>query len=183
MIFHHTREIIKMEYCFKKINIHSSKGGLKMKTAKTIKRIAKSVLPVSLCAVLLLGCVITVNAAARKMGNITATAKINNYGDIVLVPGILNIHAGFNNLIDPERSYAGHLFICQVTEAVVPITPDPNDPTKTEERRQLSEPYPSVINTQDAFIIRNDGVVAEASVQVLSNGVLGDLTVGENIEI
>ena len=116
-------------------------------------------------------------------GNITATAKINNYGDIVLVPGILNIHAEFNNLIDPERSYAGHLFICQVTEAVVPITPDPNDPTKTEERRPLSEPYPSVINTQDAFIIRNDGVVAEASVQVLSNGVLGELTVGENIEI
>ena len=158
---------------------------MKIKTAKIIKRTAKSALPVSLCAALLLGCVITANAAARKKGegNTTATAAINNYGDIVMVPGIMNIHAGFNNFINQETSYAGHLFICQVTEAVVPITPDPNDPTKTEERRPLSEPYPSVINTQDSVSIRNDGVVAEASVQILSNGVLGNLTIGEEIEI
>lgn len=116
-------------------------------------------------------------------GNIVTTAKINNYGDIVLVPGVLNVYSEFNNAADPNSDYKGHLFICAVNEAVVPITPDPNDPTKTEERRQLSEPYPSVVNRDDSALITNNGVVAEASVQVLSNGVLGDLTVIGEIDL
>lgn len=115
-------------------------------------------------------------------GHKNVNAQLNNYGDVVLVPGILNIHAKFNN-IGGDVLYVGHLYVCEVTEAVVPITPDPNDPTKTEERRELSEPYPSVINKDDDAQITNNGVVAEASVSVLSNGVLGDLTPGENIEI
>lgn len=116
-------------------------------------------------------------------GNKNENAQLNNYGDVVLVPGILNIYAKFNNIGGGEVVYAGHLYVCDVTETVVPITPDPNDPTKTEERRQLSEPYPSVINKDDAAVISNNGVVAKASVQVLSNGVLGDLTVIETIEL
>ena len=60
---------------------------------------------------------------------------------------------------------------------------DSNDPTKTEERRELSEPYPSVINKDADAQITNNGVVAEASVYVKSNGVLGDLTPGNNIDI
>ena len=115
-------------------------------------------------------------------GNKNVNAQLNNYGDVVLVPGILNIHAKFN-YIGGDVLYVGHLYVCEVTEAVVPITPDPNDPTKTEERRELSEPYPSVINKDAEAQITNDGVVAEASVQVKSNGVFGDLTPGENIEI
>ena len=115
-------------------------------------------------------------------GNKNVNAQLNNYGDVVLVPGILNIYAKFNN-IGGDVLYVGHLYVCEVTEAVVPITPDPNDPTKTEERRELSEPYPSVINKDADAQITNNGVVAEASVYVKSNGVLGDLTPGENIEI
>jgi len=112
-------------------------------------------------------------------GNRNTTAKLNNYGDIVLVPGILNVYAEFSNLEGGEVVYVGHLYVCSVTEAVVPITPDPNDPTKTEERRQLSEPYPSVINTDEGAVVNDNGNVFEASVQVLSNGVMGDLTVIE----
>ena len=102
---------------------------------------------------------------------------------VVLVPGILNLYGEFNNLAGGELTYAGSLYVCGVTEAVVPIQPDPNDPTKTEERRQLSEPYPSVINRDESAVIYNTGVIAEASVQVLSNGVLGDLTVIEDIDL
>ena len=116
-------------------------------------------------------------------GNKSASAAVNNYGDIVMVPGILNIYAGFNNLAGGEVIYAGRLYVCAVTEAVVPITPDPNDPTKTEERRPLAEPYPSVINKDADAVVNNEGMVAEASVKVSSNGVLGELTVGQEIEI
>ena len=116
-------------------------------------------------------------------GNKNTSAQLNNYGDLVLVPGILNIEAEFNNLSGGETIYAGHLYVCDITEAVVPITPDPNDPTKTEERRQLSEPYPSVINRGASAVINNDGVIAKASVKVLSNGILGDLTEEGIIEI
>lgn len=116
-------------------------------------------------------------------GNKSASAAVNNYGDIVLVPGIMNIYGVFNDLPDGENVYAGHLYVCAVTEAVVPITPNPNDPTKTEERRQLAEPYPSVLNKDEGAVVNANGGVFEASVQVLSNGVLGDLIEMEAIEI
>lgn len=118
----------------------------------------------------------TLFIGADAEGNKNTSAKVNNYGDIVLVPGILNIYAEFNNLSGGEVIYAGHLYVCSVTEAVVPITPDPSNPTQTEERRQLDEPYPSVINKDESAVIHNDGVVAQASVEVKSNGVLGELT-------
>lgn len=116
-------------------------------------------------------------------GNKNPNAQLNNYGDIVLVPGILNIDAQFNNLAGGEVVYSAHLYVCAVTEAVVPIQPDPSNPTQTEERRPLAEPYPSVINRSDTAVINNQGVVAEASVQVSSNGVLGELTELGVIEI
>ena len=116
-------------------------------------------------------------------GNKVSTAKMNNYGDMVLVPGVLNIYAEFNNLRGGEVEYVGGLYVCEVTEAVVPITPDPNDPTKTEERRQLNEPYPSVINLDPEAVVNNQGIVAEAKVEVLSNGILGDMIVVKQIEI
>lgn len=120
---------------------------------------------------------------ADAEGNKNTTAEFNNYGDVVLVPGVLNVYAAFNNHGGGEVTYVGKLYVCAVTEAVVPIQPDPNDPTKTEERRPLSEPYPSVINKDETAVINNEGYVAEASVQVLSNGVLGDLTVIQEIDI
>ena len=116
-------------------------------------------------------------------GNKNPNAQLNNYGDIVLVPGVLNIDAQFNNLAGGEVVYSAHLDVCAVTEAVVPIQPDPSNPTQTEERRPLAEPYPSVINRGDTAVINNQGVVTEASVQVSSNGVLGELTELGVIEI
>ena len=46
-----------------------------------------------------------------------------------------------------------------------------------EERRPLSEPYYSTIDYFDMTLFRNEGVIAEATVEVSSNGVLGALTV------
>ena len=109
-------------------------------------------------------------------GNKNPDAVLNNYGDIVMVPGILNLYGHFNNLEGGEVLYAGHLYVCKITEAVVPINPDPQDPTKTEERRELAEPYESVINKGETAVINNQGVVAEATVKILSNGVLGEIT-------
>ena len=116
-------------------------------------------------------------------GNINANAQLNNYGDLVLVPGVLNIYAQLNNLKDGEIVYPAGLYICSVTQAVVPIQPDPNDPTKTEERRRLNEPYPSTINKGETAVINNNGYICEAAVEVLSNGVLGDMIVSKQIEI
>ncbi|WP_407384848.1 dockerin type I repeat-containing protein [Ruminococcus sp.] len=116
-------------------------------------------------------------------GNKNTNAEFNNYGDIVLVPGILNIDGKFSNLANGEVLYAGHLYVCDVTEAVVPINPDPKDPTKTEERRELAEPYPSVVNKGESAAVTNNGVIAKAEVKILSNGILGELTQKENIDI
>lgn len=79
--------------------------------------------------------------------------------------------------------YGIRMKFCDRPAYVVYREPDPNDPTKTEERRQLNEPYPSVINIDETAAINNGGVVAEATVQVLSNGVLGALTEVKAIEI
>ena len=116
-------------------------------------------------------------------GNLLATAKINNYGDIVLVPGVLNVYATFNNADDPENGGKANLIICGVDAAVVPITPDPNDPTKTQEKRQLLESYPSVLNRGENAVIINNGYIFEANVEVLSNGALGMMIITGIIEI
>ena len=64
-----------------------------MKTAKIIKRTAKSALPVSLCAALLLGCVITANAAARKKGDVNVLDEATNTYTVNpdVIPGTLFI--------------------------------------------------------------------------------------------
>ena len=120
---------------------------------------------------------------ADAEGNKNTAAQLNNYGDIVMVPGVLNLYGEFNNHGGGELTYVGGLYLCDVTEAVVPIQPDPNDPTKTEERRQLNEPYPSVINRDETAVINNNGYICEAIVEVLSNGVLGDMFISNVIEI
>ena len=101
-------------------------------------------------------------------------AVVNNYGDIVLVPGVIELHSTLNNLVNKDSLYEGHLYLCDVTEVVIPITPTQEAPTVTEERRTLSEPYQSTLNqiTGSTF----NGVTIKATVKVLSNGILGELT-------
>ena len=93
-----------------------------------------------------------------------------------------------SNLIDGLSSIAIYYFVYNLVMFLISLMiskflPDPSNPTQTEERRPLAEPYPSVINRGDTAVINNQGVVAEASVQVSSNGVLGELTELGVIEI
>ena len=99
-------------------------------------------------------------------------ATINNYGDIVLCPGEMYINGTFNN--DTE----GKVYLCPITEAIIPIVPSQTNPTQHEEVRKLTEPYLSHINV-DAFNTKafiNKGVIANAKIKIDSNGVLGNLT-------
>ena len=111
---------------------------------------------------------------------INKDATVNNYGDIVLVPGTINIYGTFKNLDSKKAGlnfeYCGHLYICDVTEAVVPITPTQQAPTVHEERRQFDKPYQSTVNYEQLKELYNEGTIQHATVKVLSNGILGELT-------
>ena len=99
---------------------------------------------------------------------------VNNYGDIVLVPGTIELHSTLNNLTDNDSLYTGHVYVCDVTEVVIPITPSQTAPTITEERRQLSTPYQSTFDKKEGAAF--NGTTTKATVKPLSNGFLGDLT-------
>lgn len=99
-------------------------------------------------------------------------AILNNYGDIALVPGEIYLYGKLNNTKD------GNIYLCPITEAIIPIIPTQENPTQHEEVRKLTNPYLSHINIDiyktKAFI--NDGKVLNAKIKIDSNGVLGNLT-------
>ena len=104
------------------------------------------------------------------------TSILNNYGDIVLVPGKLIVYGGFKNLANTDNTYTGHLYVCDVTEAIVPILPTTEAPTVTEEVRKLNEPYLSVVDKTKAREFVDAGMMKKATVKLVSNGILGELT-------
>ena len=108
-------------------------------------------------------------------GKINQNACLNNYGDIVLVPGDLVVYGTYNNLKNEDET-AGNLYLCAVSEAVVPIVPDPQDPTKLEERRQFDPAYGSNFDLIHARSFNNEGKVANAKVEIIGNGLFGALT-------
>lgn len=103
---------------------------------------------------------------------------LNNYGDIVLVPGTFTLYGTFNNTKNPDQGdYAGHLYLCTVTEAWIPIIPTQEAPTVVEKKVTLDKPVDSqFITAGDESKVNNDGLIAQATVELVSNGVLGDLT-------
>lgn len=101
-------------------------------------------------------------------------AVVNNYGDIVLVPGKIELHSTLNNLTNQDSLYTGHVYLCDVSEVVIPITPSTTAPTVTEERRQLKTPYQSVFDIKEGATF--DGTITKATVKAQSNGFLGELT-------
>lgn len=109
-------------------------------------------------------------------GQIHDAAKLQNQGDIVLVPGTLEVHGTFNN--GPEAA----LYLCTVSEAVVPITPTAENPTKLEERRTFDPPYASVF-TNEATTFDNQGFIGEATVEIVGNGLFGTLTPGNPLPV
>ena len=107
-----------------------------------------------------------------------ANAVLNNYGDIVLVPGKLYLGTTLNNKKNTENNYSGHIYLCPVTEVVIPIVPSAENPTQHEERRVLVTPYLSEILPDQTKINNEEGAkVEEATIAVDSNGVLGKIAV------
>ena len=101
--------------------------------------------------------------------NVNPEAALINSGDIVVVPGEINLYGVLNN--------NGHIYLADVTEAVVPITPTAEAPLVVEIRVTLDQPRYGVLNVKPGSTISSvvDGF-SGASVYVISNGVLGDLT-------
>lgn len=99
-------------------------------------------------------------------------AKLSNNGDIVLVPGELHV---FGKIFNYKNAY---LYVCDVDEAVIPITPDPSDPLTVEKRVAVDPPKASVfkVHEEKNGYMENYGRIGKAKVYVISNGVLGDLT-------
>ena len=116
----------------------------------------------------------TIHVGMDSKKNIVKTAKIMNYGDIVLCPGVIDVYGCYSNV--KNDTYEGNLYMCAVSEAVVPVTPvNPTDPL--EERRQFAPPYESTFNIINASLFMNQGHLYHAKIEILSNGIFGTLTV------
>ena len=118
------------------------------------------------------------NVGIDADGNIEKEAVLNNYGDIVLVPGTFNLYGTLNNGKNPDESadYAGHLYLCTVDEAIIPFV-DPNDPLVVEKKVAVDPPKESVFNRENGGVFNNkDGVMWYAKVALIHNGILGELT-------
>ena len=116
------------------------------------------------------------NVGIDADGNIEKRAVLNNYGDIVLVPGTFNLYGTLNNVKNPDESvnYAGHLYLCTVDEAIIPFI-DPNDPLVVEKRVAVDPPRESVFNQKNGTVNSDGGVIDSARVALVHNGILGEL--------
>ncbi|MBQ7264637.1 MAG: hypothetical protein IJS61_00910 [Firmicutes bacterium] len=107
------------------------------------------------------------NVGIDADGNIEKNALVNNYGDIVLVPGTVNLYGTFNNIGDDA-----HLYMCDPDEAIIPVTPTPEDPLTVEKKVTLDPPKASVFNNNGTL----NALKEKARVELIHNGVLGTLT-------
>ena len=116
----------------------------------------------------------TIHVGMDSKKNVVKTAKLNNYGDIVLCPGVIDVYGSYINIKDDKHE--GNLYLCTLSEAVVPVTPvNPTDPL--EERRQFTPPYESTFNVLNADTYINHGHVYHATIEIISNGIFGQLTI------
>lgn len=109
--------------------------------------------------------------------NVVEGAVVNNYGDIVLVPGTLDLNGTLSNLSGSDSPLAddedtGKLYMCTANEAIIPITPTPEAPLVVEKRITLDPPKRSEFNNKGTF----NGSILKAKVELIHNGVLGELT-------
>jgi uncharacterized repeat protein (TIGR02543 family) len=106
------------------------------------------------------------NVGLDSKKNVEKRAILNNKGDIVLVPGTINLYGTFNN--------DGNLYLCTATEAIIPVI-NPDDPLEVERRVPVNPPKESVFNTANGTV-NDHGYIGEATVELIHNGVLGKLT-------
>lgn len=110
-------------------------------------------------------------------GNVYRNAALINNGDIVIAPGEIELYG----LLDTRN---GHIYLCDVTEAIIPINPAPENPLVVEKRIQLANPAYGVLNVHEgATILGSEANFSGGKVELLHNGVMGSLTnTGEAIK-
>ena len=111
--------------------------------------------------------------------NIDRSAVLNNYGDIVIVPGSMEVYGTLNNVQNPVVGGVapGHIYLGAVSEAIVPITPTVQEPLIVEITVSLEKPVEAYVNFVEGCTFNADpGTITGASVALIHNGVLGDLT-------
>ena len=108
---------------------------------------------------------------------VTKTARLRNYGDIILCPGTIQVYGQFANLKSETRTTGGMVCLCDMSEAIVPITPTQENPNQLEERRQFSPAYKSIFNVLNANLFVNEGRVEHGQIELVGNGLFGKLTI------
>ena len=113
----------------------------------------------------------TLNIGIDSDKKIVRTAKLVNTGDIVVTPGEINVYGTLEN--------SGNIYLADVTEAIVPIQPTAEQPLVVEIRVAVDPMRPGLIKVDKGATLKvADGSVKAGAVKLISNGVLGDLTVG-----
>ena len=111
-----------------------------------------------------------------KNGKIYSGAVLENNGDILLNPGVLENYATLINGKD------ANIYLAAATEAIIPIEPTPEAPTVMTKRIQLDSPEGSVFKNYGTLL--NYGNIDPATVELRDNGSFGKLTVpGEHPEL
>ena len=119
----------------------------------------------------------TVYVGIDPSGNIYRNAILVNNGDVVIAPGAIELYG----ILDTRN---GHIYLCDVTEAIIPVAPTTADPLTVEKRIQLSQPAYGLLNVHEgATILGSEANFSGGKVALLHNGVMGALTnTGEAIK-
>lgn len=110
-------------------------------------------------------------------GNTNTRALIINNGDIVLVPGEL-----INDATITMGSGA-HIYECTATEAIIPIEPTLEAPLVESKRITLDPPQDSKIVNNGTIVLAHDADMLPATIAILDNTGLGDLTLLEGSQL
>ncbi|MBE5899324.1 MAG: hypothetical protein E7279_06945 [Lachnospiraceae bacterium] len=119
----------------------------------------------------------TVYVGIDPDGNIYRSATLVNNGDVVIAPGAIELYG----ILDTRN---GHIYLCDVTEAIIPVAPTTADPLTVEKRIQLSQIAYGLLNVHEgATILGSEANFSGGKVALLHNGVMGALTnTGEAIK-
>ena len=111
-----------------------------------------------------------------RNGKIEKSAILQNNGDILLNPGVLENYALLINQAN------ANIYLAAATEAIIPIEPTAQAPTVVSKRITLCPPQGSSFINYGTLI--NDGNIVPATVELNDNGSFGAITTpGEHPEL
>ncbi len=99
-------------------------------------------------------------------------ATLTNFGDIILCPGEVVNEGTIKNMP------GAHIYSCATDKAIVPIEPDPNNPTVVTKEVLLDGPQGGSI--YNWATIDNQGTIQPAQVTISTAGYLGDIVTPGN---